>query len=296
MNYHISVLLKEAIDGLAVKSGQKYIDATLGGGGHTEEIINLGGKVLGIDADQDAIDFVSEKLKQSIENGNLKIAKGNFRNIEKIVVENGFENVSGILLDLGVSSHQIDSAERGFSYLKSGPLDMRMDQSLGVKAADLVNVLGRKELYGLFRTLGDEHNAHDISERIVNERKVKAFETTDELIGVLARSYGFSNVSDFAKATSGKKVFQALRIAVNDELGSLKEALPGALVALGNKGRIVVITFHSLEDRIVKDMFREFENEGKGKVITKKPLLPSEAEMSENSRSKSAKLRIFEKK
>ncbi len=295
MNYHISVLLHEAIDSLKVKSGQKYIDATLGGGGHTKEILSLGGVVLGIDQDQDAIDYVSENLKFEIRNLKLNLARGNFSDIDQIANENGFEKVSGILFDLGVSSHQIDSKDRGFSYLSSGPLDMRMDQRLGVKAADLVNALGKKELYDLFRTLGDERNAHDISERIVNERKIKPFETTDELARVLAHSYGFSEPSDFAKATSGKKVFQALRIAVNDELGSLEDALPKALELLEENGKLVIITFHSLEDRIVKRAFLEFEREGKGKVVTKKPILPSREETDENSRSKSAKLRVFER-
>jgi len=294
MNYHISVLLHEAIDSLNIKSGQKYIDATLGGGGHTKEILNRGGVVLGIDQDQDAIDFVSEILEAEIESEKLVLARSNFREIDNASKENGFEKVFGIIFDLGVSSHQIDSPERGFSYLSSSPLDMRMDQRLGVKAADLVNALGKKELYGLFRTLGDERNAHDISERIINERKIKPFETTDELVRVLAHSYGFSDLSDFAKATSGKKVFQALRIAVNDELGSLEESLPKAVKLLEKSGRLVIITFHSLEDRIVKQAFLNFERENLGKIITKKPILPSREETEKNSRSKSAKLRVFE--
>ncbi len=295
MKYHTSVLLQEAIDSLKVKSRQKYIDATLGGGGHSIEIINRGGVVLGIDADIEAVQFVNENFQLPISNFQLKTVKGNFKDIDKLATDSGFEKVAGIIFDLGVSSHQIDTPERGFSYLNSSPLDMRMDQSLGVKASDLVNALGKKELYDLFRTLGDERNAHDISERIVNERKVKAFETTDELVRVLAHSYGFSNLSDFAKATSGKKVFQALRIAVNDELGSLIEALPKAVELLESGGRIVVITFHSLEDRIVKKAFQDFERKGKGKVVTKKPVLPSREEMEKNTRSKSAKLRVFEK-
>lgn len=288
MIYHVSVLLQEATDALNVKSGHKYIDATLGGGGHAGEIAKRGGIVLGIDQDQDSIELNKE-------NDKLKLARGNFRDIDKLAKDNGFERVSGILFDLGVSSHQIDTPERGFSYLKSGPLDMRMDQSLGVKAADLINALGKKELYDLFRTLGDEHNAHDITERIISKRSIKPFETTDELIEVLAESYGFSSLSDFAKATSGKKVFQALRIAVNDELGSLKDSLPKALELLESGGRLVIITFHSLEDRIVKQEFVRFEKIGKGRIITKKPILPSLDEQEVNSRSKSSKLRVFER-
>jgi len=291
MKYHTSVLLKEAIDGLNVKSGQKYIDATLGGGGHTREILEKGGVVLGIDQDKDALEFVAGE----IDNKNLSVAQGNFRNIDSLAADAGFDKVDGILLDLGISSHQIDDPKRGFSYLKSGPLDMRMDQGLGVKAADLVNALGKKELYDLFRSLGDEHRAHVIAERIIDRRGVKPFETTDELAEVLAVSYGFRDINDFAKSTSSKKVFQALRIAVNDELGSLEEALPKALSLLVNGGRMVIIAFHSLEDRIVKQAFVDFEKNGHGKLVNKKPILPSLEEQRENSRSKSAKLRILEK-
>jgi 16S rRNA (cytosine1402-N4)-methyltransferase len=295
MKYHESVLLKEAVDALDVETGNKYIDATLGGAGHTAEILRRGGIVLGIDADRDAITYVKENSKFEIRNSKLKITHGNFSDIEILAKENGFEKVSGILFDLGVSSNQIDTAERGFSYLKSGPLDMRMDQELGVKASDLVNVLRKDELIKLFTNLGDEYRAKDIAERIIVRREEKPIATTDELVGILARSYGFREISDFAKAKSSKKVFQALRIAVNDELGSLESALPGAIELLEKNGRLVVITFHSLEDRIVKRAFLEFEKKGKGKVITKKPILPGLEEIKRNSRSKSAKLRVFER-
>src|SRR3989344_8897846 len=265
-DYHKSVLLQEAVDGLNVRKGKKYIDATLGGGGHSVEIIKRGGIVLGLDVDQEALEFVNENRKSKIKNQKLRLARGNFADIDKLAKDAGFEKVAGILFDLGVSSHQLDTAERGFSYLKSGPLDMRMDQRLGVRAADLVNALGKKELYELFRELGGEHHAHAISERIVNRRKLKPFETTDELVNVLADVYGFSDVSDFAKATSGKRVFQALRIAVNSELGSLREALPRALELLESSGRLVVVSFHSLEDRIIKQAFAEFEKESMEKI------------------------------
>lgn len=295
MNYHKSVLLKEAVDVLKISRGKKYIDATLGGGGHTSEIIKKGGIVLGIDQDQDAIDFVSQNQKEAIESHELRFAKGNFSDIDEIAKENGFEIVSGILLDLGVSSHQLDTAERGFSYLKSGPLDMRMDAMKNVKASDLLNVLGKNELAQIFMDLGEEYKAHMISEQIVNYRKTKLFETTDDLVEVLSKAYGFKSLSDFAKAESSKKVFQALRIQVNNELGVIDESLPKALEILESGGRVVVITFHSLEDRIVKKLFIKFEIEGKGVVITKKPIVPSELEIFENSRSKSAKMRVFEK-
>lgn len=292
-DYHKSVLLQEAINGLNVCPGLKYIDATLGGGGHSLAIIDRGGIVLGLDVDQDAIDFVRENSKFEIRNSKLKLARGNFREIDRIAKENGFEKVSGILFDLGVSSRQIDEGSRGFSYLKSGPLDMRMDQRLGVKAKDLLNALGKRELYEIFKKLGEEHNAHAISEHIISARRVAPFETTNDLIGILMETYGFNNITDFAKVKSCKKVFQALRIAVNDELGNLEEALPKALGLLEKNGRIVIITFHSLEDRIVKRAFVKFEKEGKGKIITKKPILPTEEEIKVNKRSKSAKLRIF---
>lgn len=286
-NYHKSVLLQETIDGLNVRPGGKYIDATMGGGGHTKSILEKGGLVLGIDADQDAIKYVKENFK-------LKLAQANFRDIDRIAKENGFDQVSGILFDLGLSSHQIDEAERGFSYIKSGPLDMRMDQRLGVKASDLVNALGKKELIDLFRTLGEEPNANKIADLVIKRRKIALFKTTDDLTLTLATAYGFRTINDFARAVSGKRVFQALRIAVNDELGSLKEALPKAIDLLDRGGRICVITFHSLEDRIVKKAFIEFEKNGKGKILTKKPIFPTEEEVKENGRSKGAKLRIFE--
>lgn len=295
MNYHKSVLLDEAIQGLKILPGHRYIDATLGGGGHSKAIIDHGGQVLGIDSDQDSIDFVTESLESDIESGNLKLARGNFSEIDQLARDAELEKISGILFDLGVSSHQIDEPARGFSYLKPGPLDMRMDQGLGVKASDLVNALGKRELRDLFKNFGEEYQSSKIADLIISTRRLKPIETTQELAEILAQAYGFNNVSDFAKAKSSAKVFQALRIAVNDELESLKTALPKSLNLLDAGGRLVIITFHSLEDRIVKQAFVEFESQGKGKIITKKPILPSELEISKNSRSKPAKLRILEK-
>lgn len=293
--YHTSVLLQEAIDELNVKSGQKYIDATLGGGGHTREIIDRGGIVLGLDQDQEAIEFANKNQELRIKNQELVLARGNFSEIDRLARENGFDKVSGILFDLGVSSHQLDTPERGFSYLKSGSLDMRMDLGLGVKASDLVNALGRKELYEIFKNFGEERRANAVVELIISRRRIAPFQTTADLSLTLATAYGFKDVTDFARATSSKRVFQALRIAVNNELGSLVEALPRGLELLEKNGRLAVITFHSLEDRIVKKAFVRFEDEQKGKIITKKPILPTRQEMKENSRSKGAKLRIFEK-
>jgi len=295
MNYHKPVLLEEAVQALGVSRGQQYIDATLGGGGHSAEIINLGGLILGIDSDRDAIDFVSQNQKAAIKSRQLVLVRGNFSQIDQIAKENGFDKVSGILFDLGVSSHQIDDASRGFSYLKSGPLDMRMDQGLGVKAADLVNGLGRNELFELFKNYGEEPFARKIADFIASARNSEPITTTQELVDLLARSYGFNNINEFAKAKSSQRVFQALRIAVNDELENLKIALPKALDLLESGGRLISLTFHSLEDRIVKQAFLEFESEGKGRILTKKPILPSLKEITENKRSKGAKLRVIEK-
>jgi 16S rRNA (cytosine1402-N4)-methyltransferase len=250
--------------------------------------------VLGIDQDQDAITAASEKYADEIKKGILTLARGNFRRIDEFA--KSFGKVNGIIFDLGLSSHQIDNPSRGFSYIKSGPLDMRMDQGLGVKASDLVNALGKQELVELFRNYGEETNANKIADMIIKRRKITPFQTTDDLTLTLATVYGFRTINDFARATAGKRVFQALRIAINDEIGSIEESLPKALSLLESGGRIVVITFHSLEDRIVKKMFLMFEDKGYGRVITKKPILPTEEEIIENGRSKSAKLRIFELK
>ena len=291
-NYHKPVLLEKTIDLLQIKPGKRYIDVTLGGGGHTDRILSLGGRVLGIDVDQDAIDYVS----QNINNKNLVLAKGNFVDLEKIAHLNGFEKVWGILFDLGVSSHQIDSSERGFSFLRNGPLDMRMDKDLSLTAEYLVNVLEKGELYELFNRLGQESHASAISRAITGARRVKAIQTTDELLEVIKKAYGYrEDLSDFDKNKIGQKVFQALRIAVNNELENIEKALPQAVSLLESGGRIAVISFHSLEDRIVKKIFKEFEKQNLGKAVIEKPIVPDDKEMRQNSRSKSSKLRVFEK-
>ncbi|MCL5020044.1 MAG: 16S rRNA (cytosine(1402)-N(4))-methyltransferase RsmH, partial [Patescibacteria group bacterium] len=243
-NYHTPVLLKEVIEYLGVKEDGKYIDGTIGGGGHTIEILKRGGRVLGIDADQDAIEYVQGKFK--IGKG-LILVRGNFRNIDQIAHLNNFENIDGILLDLGVSSHQIDTAARGFSFSKAGPLDMRMDQDLAVRAADLINVLTKGELYELFSKLGETNRALAISDGIVRARGVKPITETQELVSIIGEAHGFRGkaISDKIKAEIAAKVFQALRIAVNDELNSLRETLPKAVKLLKSEGRLVVISFHS---------------------------------------------------
>lgn len=290
-NYHTSVLLEETVDALQVKPGKRYIDATLGGAGHTGEILKKGGKVLGIDVDKDALDFVQENFKFKISNLKLKLVKGNFKNIDDIAKKEGFESVSGIVFDLGVSSHHFDEASRGFSVQHEGPLDMRMDQDLGVKAADLLAILTKGELYELFTKYGEERFAYVISNSIVRSRQIKRIETTTDLVEIIGKV-----VHKREEAMhSATRIFQALRIAVNDELTSIDEALPKALSLLEANGRIAVISFHSLEDRIVKNAFKKFEEEGKGTIITKKPIVPTDEEIQRNSRSRSSKLRIFER-
>jgi len=295
--YHSSVLLHEAIDLLNVKLAGTYIDATLGSGGHSLEIVRRGGKVLGIDADQEALDWVSKnagfKIKDVRIGQDLILAKGNFRDIDTIAKTNGFEKISGVLFDLGVSTHQLETRERGFSFNKDARLDMRMDQeAAGVSAFELVNGLTEKELAELFWRFGEEHFAKKIAKRIVEKRKIKQIETTDELAKIVLHVRHKTSLDRTHPAT---RVFQALRIAVNDELYSLELALDKALQLLEAHGRIAVISFHSLEDRIVKERFKKWEEEGLGCSLTKRPITPTKEEIASNPRSRSAKLRGFKK-
>ena len=279
-DFHISVLLKETIDGLKVIENKKYIDATLGGGGHSFEILRLGGEALGIDVDKEAIEHIEKNKKPE----NLTIARGNFRDIDKIARSNNFDKVAGIIFDLGVSSHQIDSVERGFSFQNEGPLDMRMDQELGVRALDLIKILTKGELNEIFTKFGEESRSWQISEAIVSARSVKEIKTTKDLAQIV-----------FKIAGQSKKAFQALRIVVNDELNAITDTLPKAVALLEPRGRLCVISFHSLEDRIVKNSFKEFEMKNMGRIITQKPIAPGAHEIALNKRARSAKLRIFEK-
>lgn len=298
-NFHKPVLLKEVIEFLRIKSGKKYIDATLGGGGHGVEILKKGGVLLGIDVDKEALEFVKRRWKMeagrwNITEGNLVLARGNFREIDQLAHLQGFDRVSGIIFDLGVSSHQLDSGTRGFSFNEDAPLDMRMDQSGKsgqVTAADLINGLNKGELYELFSQLGEEKRAFAIVSAVLRARSLKKIETTKELADLVAKVYG----RGYFNIHPATKVFQALRIAVNSELESLRIALPKAVALLETKGRLAVISFHSLEDRIVKENFKEFEEEGLGKILTKKPVEPSFREIEMNRRARSAKLRVFEK-
>lgn len=288
MNFHTPVLVDEVIDYLNIQKGCWYIDATLGGGGHTCLILEKGGKVLGIDQDPQAILEVAKKFNQAIAEKRLILNQGNFANIKKIVND---ETISGVLFDLGVSSYQLSSL-RGFSFSKDAPLDMRMDPKIGVQAADLINGLYEGELADLFGRLGEEKFAKKVAGKIVEERKLRKIETTKQLADLII-SVKHRRVHD--KIHPATQVFQALRIAVNDELNNLKIALPQALNVLGKEGRLLVISFHSLEDRIVKNFFRVMEDKGMVKILTKKPITPSENEILSNPRSRSAKLRAVEK-
>lgn len=298
--YHVPVLKDEVLEYLRVENSKKYIDATLGGGGHTLEVLQRGGEVLGIDVDGDALIYVESRIKNQelSKTGLITLARGNFRNINEIAKANGFKQVTGILFDLGVSSFQLDMPEKGFSFFRSGPLDMRMDKTLIVKAADLVNGLSEKELATLFIKIGEEHRGKAIAREIVATRKNKLFQTTEDLVGVIARANGIRSAETLLpkkKAEISKRVFQALRIIVNDELHSVDEALPKAFDLLEKSGRLLVISFHSLEDRIVKNTFVEIEKKGKGRLVTEKPIVAGEEEMRRNPRSRSAKLRVIEK-
>jgi len=279
--FHEPALLKEAIEFLNVRPGKKYIDATVGGGGHAVEIVKRGGSLLGIDVDPDAIESARKKLK---------VVQGNFKNIEKIARENDFYPVAGILYDLGLSSHQLEHSGRGFSFQKDEPLDMRADPKLKVTAANLVNGLAESELTKLFEKYGEESHARAVAGAIIRSRWDRPISNSKELAGIISRV-----VRRKSKLHPATKVFQALRIAVNDELNNLKSSLPPAFGMLEDGGRLVVISFHSLEDRIVKEFFKNMIKRDLVKGLTRKPVTPSEEEIERNPRARSAKLRAVEK-
>lgn len=295
--YHIPVQPVETIKYLNVQKGQWYVDCNLGGGGHTELILKAGGNVIGIDLDADAIVEVTKNHQTEIDNGRLILYQSNFSHIDEVVAKTG-KKISGVFFDLGVSTHQLDTAERGFSFRGSNGfnndavLDMRMDQSLGATAKDLVNGLYEKELADIFWTFGEENFSRPIAKRIVEYRKTQMITTTDQLAKIIL-SVRRRSPSD--RTHPATRIFQALRIAVNNELGSLEEALPKAFSVLDSGGRIVVLSFHSLEDRIVKDYFKSLEENKFAEVLTKKPVETSEQESLGNPRSRSAKLRAIQK-
>lgn len=300
-NYHIPVMLKEVISYLNIRPGSWYIDSNLGGGGHTKGILNKGGKVLGIDLDPDAIRETAKNFNLKLQTANgyllaltekLILYQSNFSNLEQIANDLKIAPVFGVLFDLGVSTHQLETAERGFSFNIDAPLDMRMDPNLTVTASDLIDGLHEGELAELFWKLGEERFAKPIARKINQVRQERKIKTTNELAQVIL-SVRHRTPAD--RAHPATRVFQALRIAVNDELNSLKAALPQALKVLAPGGRIIVISFHSLEDRIVKDFFQSEQKNGTVKIITKKPTTPTETEVEENPRSRSGKLRAAEK-
>ena len=279
-SYHTPVLLTDAVELLAVQPGKKYIDGTVGGGGHAAEIIKRGGILLGIDTDREAIAFTRQRLGT-----NVTLVQGNFRDIEKIAKENGFNQVHGILLDLGVSSHQLDTRERGMSFrFADAPLDLRLSQGEGESAARLVNRVSEQELYEIFATFGEEERAGTIAHAVVRARTVRPIRTVGDLVMII-QSIGIIKKEESSILS---RVFQALRIAVNDELKALEEGIGGAKRLLVAGGRLAIISFHSLEDRIVKRMMRA---EG-WQLVNKKPIVPTQEEIERNKRARSAKLRV----
>lgn len=293
VEFHEPVLLKEVVDFLRVEEGEKYIDATVGGGGHTEAILKLGGKILAIDCDPEAIKAARRYLASACPPGkhcSWRLVSGNFKDLYQIAKKANFLNVSGILFDLGVSSYQLEKGKRGFSFNQEGPLDMRMDPKLKVTAADLINGLNKGELNEIFTKFGQEHFSRRIAEAVCRARGLKPIKTTRQLAEIISQA-----VPKKGRLHPATRVFLALRIAVNDELNNLKKALPQALGLLKPKGRLAIISFHSGEDRIVKHFFKEQGEKGELTIITKKPVQPTIEEVERNPRSRSAKLRVIEK-
>ncbi len=315
---HVPVMMAEVLQYLQPRPGGHYIDGTLGGGGHTEAILARSapdGKVLGIDTDSQALERVKEHLFESVSNGRLVLAHGNFAELARIVDEAGFVSIQGVLLDLGFSSHQMDDPQRGFSFSADGPLDMRLDRSQAVSAADLVNSASEQELADIFWRYGEERRSRQIARRIVHARARSEISSTAQLAALIAAGVPYK-AGAIHPAT---RAFQALRIAVNHELERLETALPQILDILSKRehdaggseeaGRMVIISFHSLEDRIVKEFMRREATDcicpprtpvcvcghkARLRLLTKKPVTPTEEEVNTNPRARSAKLRAAE--
>lgn len=306
---HTSVLLNETIDALQIKPGGVYLDGTLGGGGHAYEVckkLNEDGRFFGIDQDADAIEAAGKKLEEF--GDKVTIIRNNYVNAKEALKAYGVDKVDGILLDLGVSSYQLDNAQRGFSYKYDTPLDMRMDRRQQLTAKEIVNNYDERELYRIIRDYGEDQFAKNIAKHIVQARQEKPIETTFALNEIIKAA-----IPAKMRAVGGhpsKRTFQAIRIECNRELDVLQNALEDMLSLLNPMGRLCIITFHSLEDRIVKNFYREMENPCKcpaefpvcvcgkvpyGRAVPRKAILPSEEELEENSRAKSAKLRVFER-
>lgn len=307
---HKSVLLEETIEALNIKPDGIYVDGTLGGGGHAVEIskrLSDKGRLIGIDQDADAIEAARQRLGEFKDK--VTIIRSNYCDMKKELANIQITSVDGIILDLGVSSYQLDTVDRGFTYREDAPLDMRMDQRQSMTAKDIVNEYSEMDLYRIIRDYGEDKFAKNIAKHIVSARNVKALETTGELINVIKAAIPMK-----FRAVGGhpaKKTFQAIRIELNRELEVLRDSLDDMIELLNDDGRICIITFHSLEDRIVKTIFKKNEDPctcprefpicvcgkiSKGKVITRKPILPGDQELEENKRSKSSKLRVFERR
>ncbi|HBZ03501.1 MAG TPA: 16S rRNA (cytosine(1402)-N(4))-methyltransferase [Lachnospiraceae bacterium] len=305
---HIPIMLEAVLSGLNIKEDGIYVDGTLGGAGHSYEIarrLSDKGRLIGIDQDKDAIEAATERLKEF---QNINIVRNNYVNIRTVLGGLGIDKVDGILLDIGVSSYQLDNSERGFSYREDAPLDMRMDQSVDYTAQDIVNDYSEEELRRIISVYGEEKFAPRIAANIVKAREISRIETTYQLNDIIKES-----IPAAARRTGGnpsKKTYQAIRIELNKELTVLEDALEDMIDLLNPGGRLAIITFHSLEDRIVKNAFRTAENpcicppefpvctcgrKSKGKVITRKPIVADEKELEINPRSSSAKLRVFER-
>lgn len=306
---HKSVLLYETVDELNIKPDGIYVDGTLGGGGHSYEIagrLSEGGRLIGIDQDEDAIKAASKRLEPYMDR--VTIVRNNYCNMDKVLDELGIDKVDGIMLDLGVSSYQLDAADRGFTYNVDTALDMRMDQRQEITAKDIVNEYSEFDLYRIIRDYGEDRFAKNIAKHIVAARLEKPIETTFELNDIIKAAIPMK-----VRATGGhpsKRTYQAIRIELNKELEVLENSIDMMIDRLKPEGRLCIITFHSLEDRIVKTRFRNNENPctcppsfpacvcgkvPKGRVITRKPVVPTDEEINENSRSKSSKLRVFER-
>ena len=306
---HKSVLLYETVDELSIKPDGIYVDGTLGGGGHSYEIakrLSGGGRLIGIDQDEDAIKAAGKRLEPYMDR--VTIVRNNYCNMDKVLDELGIDKVDGIMLDLGVSSYQLDAADRGFTYNVDTALDMRMDQRQEITAKDIVNEYSEFDLYRIIRDYGEDRFAKNIAKHIVAARQEKPIETTFELNDIIKAAIPMK-----VRATGGhpsKRTYQAIRIELNKELEVLENSIDMMIDRLKPEGRLCIITFHSLEDRIVKTRFRNNENPctcppsfpacvcgkvPKGRVITRKPVVPTDEEINENSRSKSSKLRVFER-
>ena len=306
---HKSVLLYETVDELNIKPDGIDVDGTLGGGGHSYEIakrLSEGGRLIGIDQDEDAIKAASKRLEPYMDR--VTIVRNNYCNMDKVLDELGIDKVDGIMLDLGVSSYQLDAADRGFTYNVDTALDMRMDQRQEITAKDIVNEYSEFDLYRIIRDYGEDRFAKNIAKHIVAARQEKPIETTFELNDIIKAAIPMK-----VRATGGhpsKRTYQAIRIELNKELEVLENSIDMMIDRLKPEGRLCIITFHSLEDRIVKTRFRNNENPctcppsfpacvcgkvPKGRVITRKPVVPTDEEINENSRSKSSKLRVFER-